>query len=231
MGRRRNRSMASEYIKYLNRDSTPSPQSSELTPKEKWKNWWYYHWKMVVLVVLAVISVISMVLKNLGITEPLTDYQVAYIGSKPLSDEAVAAVNAAFQEYGEDCSGDGVITVVVNQYVIYQDVETAEAAQMNSAAISMLESDIVSRQSYFFLLENPEEFCALYQALADADGNLPPEGDDSWEDKVYPVSEIIDGIPTEDDGLYFSRRGFYQEQTMKYRECCDKLWDTLISSK
>lgn len=223
--------MASEYIKYLNRNETPTPPPSELTLKEKWKNWWYYHWKMVVLVVIAVLSVISMALKSLGITEPLTDYQVAYIGSKPLSDEAVEAVNTAFQEYGEDCSGDGVITVVINQYVIYENTEDAESIQMSSAAVSMLESDIVSRQSYFFLLEDPEEFCVSYQALADADGNLPPEGDDSWEDKVYPVSEFIAGMPAEETGLYFGRRGFYQEQTIKYREYCDKLWDALISAK
>lgn len=223
--------MASEYIKYLNRNETPTPPPSELTPKEKWKNWWYYHWKMVVLVVIAVLSVISMALKSLGITEPLTDYQVAYIGSKPLSDEAVEAVNAAFQEYGEDCSGDGVITVVINQYVIYENTEDAESIQMSSAAVSMLESDIVSRQSYFFLLEDPEEFCISYQTLADADGSLPPEGDFSWEDKVYPASEIIAGMPAEETDLYFGRRGFYQEQTIKYREYCDKLWDALISAK
>lgn len=223
--------MASEYIKYLNRNEIPTPPPSELTPKEKWKNWWYYHWWMVAIAFIVVVSVISMMLKNLGVTEPLTDYQVAYIGSKPLSDEAVEAVTAAFGEYGEDCSGDGVITVVINQYVIYENTEDAESIQMSSAAMSLLESDIVSRQSYFFLLEDPEKFCISYQALADADGNLPPEGDVSWEDKVYSVAEIIAGIPAEESKLYFSRRGFYQEQTIKYQESCDKLWDVLTSVK
>ncbi len=100
---------------------------------------------------------------------------------------------------------------------------------MNSASSSMLEGDLVSRQSYFFLLEDPQGFCRAYQALADADGELPPEGDITWEDKVYPVSEIIEDMPAEESGLYFGRRGFYQEQTIKYRECYDRLWDALLA--
>ena len=219
--------MASEYIKYMVGDGKPQEPSPELTPKEKWKNWWHYNWWIVAVVLAAVVAVGSLVLKNLGVTEPLADYNVAYVGSRPLSDETVEAVVATFQEFGEDASGDGVVTVAVNQYVIYENSADVESLQMNSATKALLESDIVARTSYFFILEDPEEFTKAYQALADANGELPPEGDYGWEDKVRLLPDVVDGVAKEDAGLYFGRRGFYKEQTIKYQEACDRLWEGL----
>ena len=140
--------MASEYIKYMVGDGKPQEPSPELTPKEKWKNWWHYNWWIVAVVLAAVVAVGSLVLKNLGVTEPLADYNVAYVGSRPLSDETVEAVVATFQEFGEDASGDGVVTVAVNQYVIYENSADVESLQMNSATKALLESDIVARTSW-----------------------------------------------------------------------------------
>ena len=184
--------MASEYIKYMVGDGKPQEPSPELTPKEKWKNWWHYNWWIVAVVLAAVVAVGSLVLKNLGVTEPLADYNVAYVGSRPLSDETVEAVVATFQEFGEDASGDGVVTVAVNQYVIYENSADVESLQM-----------------------------------ADANGELPPEGDYGWEDKVRLLPDVVDGVAKEDAGLYFGRRGFYKEQTIKYQEACDRLWEGL----
>ena len=48
--------MASEYLKYLNRDVKPEGPPPELTPKEKRRNWWYYHWKIVAVVCIIVLA-------------------------------------------------------------------------------------------------------------------------------------------------------------------------------
>ena len=64
--------MASEYLKYLNRDVKPEGPPPELTPKEKRRNWWYYHWKIVAVVCIIVLAGVSMLLHNLGITEPIS---------------------------------------------------------------------------------------------------------------------------------------------------------------
>lgn len=220
--------MASEYLKYLNRDVKPEAPPPPLSPKEKWKNWWYYHWWMVLLAALAVIAVLSLLLKNLGITEPLTDYDVAYVGTQELSEEATAAITAAFQKNGKDATGDGVITVTIHSYLLYPDTKDADSVQLTTASLYALEGDIGSRTSYFFLLEDPAWFTARYQALAAADGSLPAEDDLSWEDKVFLLSDVIPDIPKDAASLYLGRRGYFEEQTIKHREAYDDLWNALI---
>ena len=226
------RIMASEYLKYLNRDVEPEGPSPELTPKEKRRNWWYYQWKTVVIICVIVIAAISMVLHNLGITEPLVDYQISYVGAVRLSDETVEALTDFFEEYGEDASGDGKVTVEVTQYVFYENTDAYDYAQMTASAAISLEADITARTSYFFLLDNPAGFVADYPILADLDGNLSADGDVSWEDKVLSLSRIMKDVPQEASGLYLARRGFYDEKhTVKYKDACDDLWEHLVSRK
>ena len=126
--------MASEYLKYLNRDVKPEGPPPELTPKEKRRNWWYYHWKRVAVVCIIVLAGVSMLLHNLGITEPIPDYQIAYVGSTRLPDETVEALTDFFQERGEDASGDGKVTVILTQYVFYKDTDAYDYAQLTLSA-------------------------------------------------------------------------------------------------
>lgn len=220
--------MASEYLKYLNRNVKPEAPPPELSPKEKWKNWWYYHWKIVAVAAVIFLAVLSMILKNLGITEPLPDYNIAYVGSHSLSEETTDAVTALFQEYGEDASGDGEVTVVINQYVMYDDTTDYDSIKLTASATTALDGDIATQTSYFFLLEDPKSFNAAYQLLADASGSLPPQDDVSWENKVLPLSSLTDTLPEEAASLFLGRRGFYDDNhTAKYKDACDRLWEQL----
>lgn len=222
--------MASEYLKYLNRDITPEPPPPPLSPKEKWKNWWYYHWKIVVLIVVLVLSVIAMVLKNIGITEPLPDYNIAYIGSHTLSEDAENTIVEYFKSRGEDASGDGRVTVILNQYVMYEDTKDYDSVKLTAAASTALDGDIATQTSYFFLLEDPEHFTNSYQLLADESGALPAPDDLTWGDKVLHLSHIIPDLPEDAQNLYIGRRGFYDEKhTTKYKDACDRLWENLES--
>ena len=224
--------MASEYLKYLNRDVKPEGPPPELTPKEKRRNWWYYHWKIVAVVCIIVLAGVSMLLHNLGITEPIPDYQIAYVGSTRLPDETVEALTDFFQERGEDASRDGKVTVILTQYVFYKDTDAYDYAQLTLSASAALDSDIATQTSYFFLMDNPAGVAGDYQLLADAEGNLPPEGDHSWEDRVVPLSDVMENVPSEASGLYLGRRGFYDEShTVKYKEACDALWETIVAGK
>ena len=220
--------MASEYLKYLNRDVKPEGLPPELTPKEKRRNWWYYHWKAVVIICVIVIAAISMILHNLGITEPLVDYEISYVGAARLSDETVEALTDFFEDHGEDASGDGKVTAEVTQYVFYENTDAYDYAQLTASAAMSLEADITVQTSYFFLLDNPAGFEADYPILADADGNLPAEGDLSWEDRVVLLSDVMENVPSEASGLYLARRGFYDEEhAVKYKDACDDLWEHL----
>ena len=81
-------------------------------------------------------------------------------------------------------------------------------------------------------MDNPAGVAGDYQLLADAEGKLPPEGDHSWEDRVVPLSDVMENVPSEASGLYLARRGFYDEEhTVKYKDACDELWETIVAGK
>lgn len=234
--------MASEYLKWKYRDVKPR-EKVELTGAEKRKNWWHYHkWHIVVAAVLAGIG-INLVYHALGIGRIKPDYQVAYVGRTALPDDTAAAIEAAFAALGEDLNGDGRVTVLLNQYPSTGGTDASMAA---SAEVTLM-ADIMSCDSYFFLLEDPAQFQVNYHSLRRLDGSLPEEGDYS-ADGTYlawggcPVlagtelggysyqvmGETVAGSSDElAAGLSLARRGFFTEDTCKYPEGCDALWDKL----
>lgn len=105
-------------------------------------------------------------------------------------------------------------------------------------------ADIMERESYFFLLEDPEQFQKAYRSLCKLDGTLPAEGDDSaegtylaWDDCPvlanlelgefsYPLmGETVSGSSSELlSRLYIARRGFWTEESTPHPEGCEALW-------
>ncbi|MDE6590172.1 MAG: hypothetical protein K2K53_07505 [Oscillospiraceae bacterium] len=235
--------MASEYLKWKYRDVKPA-EKVELTRSEKRKNWWYYHkWHVVIGVVLAGIG-INILCHALGLGQIRPDYQIAYVGDNALPDDTAAAIEAAFASLGEDLNGDGRITVRLNQYASTGGFD----AEMAVSAEVTLMADIMNRDSYFFLLENPAWFQVNYRSLRRLDGSLPPEGDYSadgtylaWGDcpalanmelgsySYQAVGNTVTGSSDElAAGLSVARRGFWTGESCKYPEGCDALWDKLV---
>ena len=89
--------MASEYLKWKYRNEKPA-EKIELTKQQKRRNWWHYHkWHVIVGAVL--LCAAGNILYNvLGIGEIRPDYQIAYVGSSNLHDEAVAALEGALAD-------------------------------------------------------------------------------------------------------------------------------------
>jgi len=234
--------MASEYLKWKYRDVKPD-EKVERTPEEKRKNWWHYHkWHIAVGVVLAGVGV-SILCHVLGVGQVRPDYQVAYVGEHALPDDTAAAIEAAFAALGEDLNGDGKVTVRLNQYPASGGVDAGMAA---SAEVTLM-GDILERDSYFFLLEDPAWFQVSYRTLRRLDGSLPEEGDYSadgtylaWADcpalsetelgsySYQVMGKTVTGSSDElVSGLSLARRGFWTEDTCGYPEGCDALWDRL----
>ena len=161
--------MASEYLKWKYRDVKPD-EKIEYTKQEKLRNWWQYHkwWLLAGVLVLAAGADILVHMLGLGQVKP--DYQVAYVASIPPGDEAAAALEAAMASLGEDCNGDGRITVQVHVYADMSVSPDPDAAHYAAAAQVRLMADMESCESYFFLCENPEAFQENYQILAREDG-------------------------------------------------------------
>lgn len=231
--------MASEYLKKKYRGVKPDAHRA-LTPAEKRKNWWHYHkWHVGIAAVLLLIGV------DWGYhaaTQIHPDYQIAYVGAAPLPGEAAAAWESRLVALGADCSGDGRVTVRLHSYL-----SPGEDAMAGYAASVKLLADLEACDSYFFLLEDPEQFQREYHTLRRLDGTLPEEEEDSaegtylvWADcPVLAALELgeysyglMDSAMTGSNQellspLCLARRGFWTEKASAYTEGCDELWNKL----
>ena len=101
--------MASEYFLKLAREQAPPEPARELTPAEKRKNWWHYHWMWFVVGAVLLWIGGSMLWNMLGIGKTRPDFIFAYVGRGPLSEEAAAAAEARLTELASDVNGDGTV--------------------------------------------------------------------------------------------------------------------------
>lgn len=187
--------MASEYLKWKYRDVKPE-KTVELTKQQRRRNWWYYHkWHVLIGGVLVLIA---MDWAWSALTQVHPDYQVAYVGATPLDQEDAATWEMRLSALGSDCNGDGKVVVQLNQYLTVQ-----EDTMYTAAANVKLLADLDARESYFFLLEDPEKFQADYEILQE-----------DW----FPV----------ENGLYLARREFWEDRTAEHMEACGALWEQLL---
>lgn len=187
--------MASEYLKWKYRDVKPE-KAVELTKQQRRRNWWHYHKWHVLIGGVLILIVADWAWSALTQVHP--DYQIAYVGTAPLDQEDAAAWEARLSAQGSDCNGDGNVVVQLNQYLTVQ-----EDTMYTAAANVKLLADLDARESYFFLLENPEQFQADYEIL-----------EEDW----FPV----------ENGLYLARREFWEDRTAEHMEECDALWARLL---
>lgn len=224
--------MASRYLDWLHRDVQPEVPR-ELTKKEKFYNWWDYHF-WYVLAGAALLALGGYILWHaLGIGQVKPDYQAAYAGTEPLSEEAAAALERILGELGEDANGDGAVVVQLNQYP--SGGGTREERTYAYAVNMKILADLEACQSYIFLLEDPEAFQVNFNALQPLDGSNRESAEAGeccvlWKD-VPGAAELFSG---EDEaweqvsGLYLARRGFWTERTAENLPACEALWGQLI---
>lgn len=232
--------MASEYLKKKYRDVKPDAPV-QMTAAEKRRNWWHYHRWYVGIVLLLLVIAGDIAWNALGRVKP--DYRIAYVGASRLPDDTAAALEAGFASLGEDLNGDGKVTAALTQYASSGGTDAGVAA---AAEVSLL-GDILECESYFFLLEDPEQFQREYHSLRRLDGSLPDEDGGStgetylrWEDcpalaglelgeySYELMGRTVTGSSQELAArLYLARRGFWTEKTAAYPEGCDALWNRL----
>lgn len=212
------------------------------------KNWWYYHKWYVICGVILLGIVIHLTGNALGWFQKEPDVQIAYVGQSKLPEDTVLALEDAFASVAGDYNHDGEVLVQVNQFVSQSaDNHDADAVSYRQAAMVALMSDINDCQSYFFLMEDPEDVQKEFQVLAAPDGSLPDETDFSARDKVFQwktcslLSDMDLGDYTDtllgqtESGsnqellapLYLGRRCFYDDRRSAYAEECAQLWDVL----
>ena len=178
--------MASEYLKWKYRDVQPD-KPVELTKKQRRQNWWHYHKWYVAIAVVAAAAAIQFLWHPLSQVHP--DYQIAYVGTYPLSEEEAAAWENRLSALGTDCNGDGKIVVQLNRYPTGDDPMYAVASNVK------LMADLDACESYFFLLEDPEAFQTSYDIL---------------QEDYFPIE---DGLFLARREFWEDRTGVYMEES------------------
>ena len=237
--------MASEYLKWKYRDVKPDEPPPELTGKEKLANWFHYHKWWIVVWAFLLFSAGSILWNALGIGRVRPDYVFAYVGSAALPDDCAAALESALAALGQDVNGDGQVVAELRQYVSNADSE--DSLMYGYASDVTLVADITNGDSYFFLMEDPAGFQRAYQVLAGPDGSLPEDDDHGIAGRAFQWSgcpvlaglelggfeeTYLDQSVAGDNqellsGLYFGRRGFYDENQAAKQQANEVLWEIL----
>ena len=196
------------------------------------KNWWYYHWKLVLLVlVLAAIGAVCAV-QFFGQKEP--DMSVGYAAREELPPDAAAALTKALEGLCPDRDGDGKVTVELEQFAV--DLrENAAPADMNAqmAGITLMTGFIYDAGgANLFLLEDPEGFQRRTGALRYLDGTAPDEANAydaaHWRQMVYAIADCpaLAGLDLP-EGLYLGRCAPGSRADPACAAAVDELWDAL----
>lgn len=214
--------------------------------KDKIINWLHYHiWYLVAAGLLLTIGG-SMIANKTVQARQTCDYCIAYIGTFELPAGCVSALKSEIAALGVDTDGDGEVTVKINQYIVSDtDGQDGEAAYGRVAEIALL-ADIDEGESYFFLVEYPEEFQKDFQLMAHLDGSPSADADLGVWDKVYrwadcPVPASLDlGASGDNAGgqvvhqqllanLYLGRRCFIDPGMQSNSQANRDLWEILTA--
>lgn len=218
------------------------------TRSQKAKNWWHYRkWYVIAGVILFLVAG-SLTGNALGLFNPSPDLQVAYVGTTALPQDTLSALQALFTALSDDYNADGKVIVQINQYIRSGQTPDPETAYYQYGSEITLIGDISDCESYFFLLDDPQDFQQEYQLLATPGGNCPSQADYSTADKVIrwadcpllsdaemgSYTETVAGKEVTGNNqdllrdLYLGRRCFYTDKTTDNLEACNTLWNTLF---
>lgn len=226
-------------------DLVPEPQR-QYTRKERWKNWWDYNLKWVILGVLAALTVFGFLGQATTGVKP--DYNVAVVAPGALPEDTIAALQTGLAQYGEDLNGDGKVTVTVNSYVIDYSGDSVETS-LSMANATKLAGDFSTGTSSVFLLYDPAGFEENTSALRYLDGTLPElNSDDDWWDMVYRWTDcpVLTGLDLGEyavdaghtqsgdsqellSGFYVGIRGAWDDKTAEALQGSDAFWQALTA--
>lgn len=205
------------------------------------KNWWVYHWRIVLLaLILAAIGAVCAV-QLFSRREP--DLRVGYAAMVELPDQTASALTQALEGFCPDRDGDGQVTVELEQFTV--DLrEGAVPADMNAqmAGVTLMTGSIYdSGGANLFLIQDPEGFQRRTGALRYLDGTVPSAENaydaDNWRQMVYAWGDcpVLAGLDLGPEGqtlaaeLYVGRCAPSDRADPDYAAAIDALWEALTA--
>lgn len=119
------------------------------TKKDKWNNWWDYHYKIVIVSVICLACLISLFYSIFSKIEP--DYSIGIITSTYLSETTQEELANQILPYASDINGDGDITVHINYLFVSEDTSYAEDTE---ASVVKYIADVSEGESVIWILDD-----------------------------------------------------------------------------
>ncbi len=175
------------YERDIKEEDTRPFKEKEYTRAERWRNWWDYNLKWVIVIGIAVGFVAYAFIGQYFFTVK-ADYDVAVVAPYYLPDDTVAALETRLAAYGKDLNGDGQVVVTLNVYTVdySNEAETETDAYLTMAGVTRLAADVQGALSAVYILYDPAGFQENTGSLRYLDGSLPVGGqDEDWWNMVY----------------------------------------------
>ena len=161
--------MASEYLMKKYQDIKPD-EPVLMTKEERRRNWWHYHWKLLLISVVCVSLIAYMAFDILSKKEP--DYEVIYVSHTYIQDQTLESIQAALTSVADDRNGDGEIIVQVSGNALLDDDPMSSMVEMSTLA------EISAQSAELLLLDDPSGFQEQYWVLVNEDGSIPQDAQD-----------------------------------------------------
>lgn len=176
----------------------PAGPPRELSKKEKWNNWWRYHWHIVAIVAACVAILVYSIVSVVGNTKP--DVRVALLTQEALPDDLTLKLGEALSAYVPDINEDGRHLVEIEQYTIpvLPSGSESEALPASSAPASDASAPMGNMEDPYQQMAGITKLSAAMQ-----DGNpalllICPEQVEDYA-RVYSIPGTLDGRPSGDD--------------------------------
>jgi len=243
------------YLVNAGEDTIHKNEIKPETPREKRRNWWFYHKEHVIICVISAAILFSIIYSIVSKVEP--DYTVALLTSYSMPTVGTEELERCITPYADDRNGDGKVMVRVVNYTFSSTTASSEMAQQQQLELTKFAADCTVNDSMIFL-HDESAFGALKDNFGGFflynDGTTMPETAGDYTNAMRPWSDFAafsEFVPETDENDTFTSEILTElfeklrvsvrasegssiekkEKYMKYYEDCLELYSRLESGE
>lgn len=174
------------YLREIRPEDLQQEESQLLTPVEKVRNWWYYHW----IWVAAVAALIGFAVYYGAVmwsraAAPKPDYQIGVLAQNAdvLREETRQAWQESLAGYADDRNGDGQVVVVIECFAFSLESESDGDLYMeyaNTAGMIRAGSALQNGECCILLMDDPVGIQSYTGMLCHPDGTPAAQDETDW---------------------------------------------------
>ncbi len=191
------------YLRDIEPEAPPE-EKKEYTKKEKFSNWWAYHWGWVAGGIGAVILLVALVYPVFA--QPKADLTIGVVTPGAFPDSLIEALQDTLAPVVGDRNGDGKTIVVIETYIISNEGEPSSQGEvvdpnMQMAGIVRLTGALSGGDPVLFLIDSAglPDYQEQFGLIGNPDGSSIPEGSDKWKSAsvLWSDSPALSSLPME----------------------------------